>query len=125
MLHLLVEFTDLNKHKKIAIGLHIFNVFLFLALGGILFIMSMRFVACTGGETGDTSSCIPTLTVFFVMPLVIGLLPVLFLLKDNIVTRGFLWIYSILIAVLFIPIGTCIGIHTIYYLKGNKADKSV
>jgi ABC-type transport system involved in multi-copper enzyme maturation permease subunit len=111
---------DITKHKKIAIGLHIFNALLFIAIGGILFITSMGFIACTGGETGDTSGCVPIVSMFFGIPLLIGLLPILLLVKGNTFTRGLLWVYAILIAVLLIPIGTGIGIHTIYYLKGCK-----
>jgi hypothetical protein len=116
---------DITKHKKIAIGLHIFNALLFVAMGGILFIMSMGFITCTGGETGDTSACVPIVSMFFGIPLIIGLLPILLLVKGNTFTRSILWCYSILIAVLFIPIGTGIGIHTMYYLKVSKLDKPV
>ena len=106
------------KHKKIAITLHVINGLMLIAFGFILFVISQAFVACsTTALSEDPSICVYALSIFLGIPSVLALLPIVALIKFGKTSRGFLWAYSILIAVLFFPIGTPIGGHTIYLLR--------
>jgi hypothetical protein len=106
------------KHRKIAIALHVVNGLLLILLGFILFVLAGAFTACsTNALANDSSVCVLALLLFLGVPAAIAIAPVVALLKYGRTSRRFLWVYSILISVLFIPIGTAVGAHTIYLLR--------
>lgn len=108
---------DIRKHKKIAISLHAINLALLLLLGFALFIVSQAFVVCTGTTQGADFSCTGALFIFFALPLVFGAIPLICLATSNRFTKALLYVYSGLLALIFFPVGTAIGVHTIYYLN--------
>jgi len=115
------------KHRKIAIALHAANGLLLVFLGLVLFVLAQAFTACSSSViTSDSSFCVYALLLFLGVPIVIALMPIVALLKFGKISRGFLWAYSIFIAVLLIPVGTAIGAHTIYLLRSTaNANPSV
>jgi hypothetical protein len=109
----------MSKHKKIAIVLHLVNALCLAGVYGILMIvMSHAFLACsTSGLAQNPRLCAHVLLTGFGAPFLIGLMPVVALLSFGKIARGFLWVYSILGAIPFFPVGTIAGIHTIYLLR--------
>ena len=111
-----------NKHRKIAYILHSINLFLFLAGGFLIFVVSQTFVACTGSSQSAEFTCSTVLLVCFGLPLLIGITPLICLKINNKISKVALYIYSVLIALVFMPVGTAIGGHTIYYLKNLDSN---
>jgi hypothetical protein len=115
----------MTKHKKIAIILHSLNGLLFVAAGFIFFVVPQAFTACsTPAMAQNPSVCFYASLLFFGIPVVIALLPIVALVKFGKTARGFLWVYSIFVAVLFFPVGTAIGGHTIYLLRSTTKGLS-
>jgi len=109
--------VDINKHKKIAYILHTINL-LFLLLGGfVIYIVSQAFIACADTSQNVEFTCSTALLVCFGLPVAIGVIPFACLKINNKFTKVVLYVYSGIIALAFIPIGTAIGWHTIYYLN--------
>jgi len=109
-----------SKHRKIAIVLHSINGLLMVLLGFIIFTVSGAFTSCSASAIAQNSSfCIYSSLFFFGIPLTLSLLTIIALVNFGKVAKIFLWTYSIIIAVLFIPIGSAIGGHTIYLLSDS------
>jgi len=113
---------DINKHRKLAYILHSINLFLLLAGGFLIFVVSQAFIACSGSSQNADFTCSTVLLVCFGLPLIIGAIPLVCLKIKNEITTVILYIYSAIIALAFIPIGTAIGGHTIYYLNNLNSN---
>ena len=108
----------MNKHKKIAIVLHSLNGAGYIAIGYAIFVISGAFTSCTTESfNNDASQCINALLLIFGIPILLALTPIIALIKYGTISKMFLKGYSILIAVLLIPIGTIVGMHTLKLLK--------
>jgi len=109
---------DINKHRKIAYILHSINLILLLAGGFLIFVISQAFIACAGSPSPNAEfTCTSVLLVCFGIPAIIGAIPLFCLKSKNKISKIILYIYSVLIALVFFPVGTAIGVHTIYYLN--------
>ncbi len=114
------------KHQKIAIALHAVNGLLLILFGLVLLVVAQAFTACSSKLANDWLICAYALLLFLGVPAAIASMPIVALLKFGKISRWFLWGYSILIAVLFIPVGTAVGAHTIYLLRSTaNASPSV
>src|SRR6266513_6390057 len=69
-------------------------------------------------------SCVYASLVCFGVPIVIALLPIIALTSFGKMARRFLWGYSPFIALLFFPIGTAVGVHTLYLLRSTTVAGS-
>jgi len=114
-----------TRHRKIALILHAANGLLFLALGFTLFVLAQAFTSCTSSAIAQSPSlCVYASLVCFGVPIMIALLPIIALSTFGKTARRFLWGYSLFIAVLFFPIGTAVGVHTLYLLRSTTVAAS-
>ena len=112
---------NIDKHRKIAAVLHLFNGAGYIAVGYIIFVISGAFTSCTEDAMSiDPSACYLSSLVLFGIPSIIAALPLVALYKFGSLSQKFLKAYSIFIAVLFIPIGTLIGIHTVKLVNSAR-----
>ena len=113
---------DINKHRKIAYILHTINLFLLLAGGFLIFVISQAFVACADSSENAEFTCSTVLLVCFGIPAIIGVIPLVCLKIKSKFTNIVLYGYSGIIALALFPIGTAIGVHTIYYLNNLNRE---
>ncbi len=104
---------NISKHHKILITLYALTFVLLSCVGYVLLILSQECL-----KTADSGiGCAIAVTVSISLPLLLGGLPIYFLMHKSAITTKLLWGYSIFIAVIIIPIGTALGVYTMYYLK--------
>lgn len=87
-----------------------------LIFGFIVLVVSQAFTACVETSPNAEFTCSTVLLICFGVPIVIGAIPLICLKVKNRFTTIVLYIYSAIIVLIFMPIGTVIGGHTIYYL---------
>lgn len=115
----------MEKHRNIALVLHSVMLLGYLLLGGILWVMSQAFVACSAGASTDGFwNCTSVILLFFGAPLIVGLIPIVALKVFGPVSRRVLWTYSLSIALLLFPLGTLVGVHTISMLRDTASDSA-
>jgi hypothetical protein len=112
---------NIDKHRKIAAVLHLLNGAAYITVGYIIFVISGAFTSCTEDAMSiDPSACYLSSLVLVGIPTIIAAFPLAALYKFGTLSQNFLKAYSMFIAVIFIPIGTLIGIHTIKLVKSAK-----
>jgi len=112
---------NIDRHRKIASVLHLINGAGYITVGYIIFVISGAFTSCTEDAMSiDPSTCYLSSLVLFGIPITIAAFPLVALYNFGPLSQKFLKAYSMFIAVLFIPIGTLIGIHTIKLVNSAK-----
>ncbi len=103
-----------SKHHKILLVLYAL-VLVLTALGG--FVLLNLSGQCVNIVADSGISCAAAIALSISFPLLLGGLPIFFLRHQSATTTRLLWAYSIFIAIFWIPLGTALGVYTMYYLR--------
>lgn len=99
-----------NIYQKSLIKIHSAGMLLYIATAWLVTMLA-------GCEEYGLSSCTQKEVTVYVLFLVTGLVPILLSLWLNRLTSMILFVYSILVSIALFPIGTVIGILSIFKLK--------